>query len=180
MNRPREVVTTERRRRISQQPELEADTVRGTGKGGPPPDPPDPPERLTLPFAAFLVLASVATAGVALWLFFVTAFVLPAQDAAHIPMWRAIAVSFCAFCALSWGCVATGGRRALLRWPLLAISGAAIALGLFGVIDMLRRANESGDFEGYILLMGLILSGHGLAGVLYALRPGVTARLQVR
>ena len=45
---------------------------------------------------------------------------------------------------------------------------------------MLRRANASGDFEGYILLMGLILCGHGLAGALYALRAGVTVRPQVR
>ena len=133
-----------------------------------------------MPFAALLVLASVATAGVAVWLFFVTAFVLPALAPVQIPMWRAIAVSFCLFCALSWGCVATGGRWALLRRPLLATSGAAVAFGLFGVIDMLRRANASGDFEGYILLMGLILCGHGLAGALYTLRAGVTGRPQVR
>ena len=98
----------------------------------------------------------MATAGVALWLFFVTAFVLPAQDADHIPMWRAIAVSLCAFCVLSWGCLATGGRRPLLQRTLLVISGAAVALGLFG----------------YILLMGVILAGHGMAGVLYTLRAG--------
>ena len=114
----------------------------------------------------------MATAGVALWLFFVTAFVLPAQDADHIPMWRAIAVSLCAFCVLSWGCLATGGRRPLLQRTLLVISGAAVALGLFGCIDMLWRANASGDFEGYILLMGVILAGHGMAGVLYTLRAG--------
>ena len=123
-------------------------------------------------YAALLVLASVATAGVAVWLFFVTAFVLPAHDPDHIPMWRTIAVALCAFCALSWGCLATGGRRGLLRWPLLAISAAAVGLGLFGIVDLLRRAGESGDFEGYILLMGLTLAGHGLAGVVYTLRAG--------
>ena len=121
---------------------------------------------------ALLALASVTTAGVAAWLFWVTAFVLPAHDPTHISMWRVIAVGLCAFCALSWACLATGGRRALLRWPLLATSGAAVAVGLFGCVDMLRRAGDTGDFEGYVLLMGLTLAGHGMAGILYALdRP---------
>jgi hypothetical protein len=111
----------------------------------------------------------VATAGVALWLFWVTGFVLPARDPTHIPVWRGIAIGLCALCALSWACLATGGRRALLRWPLLAISGTAVAVGLFGCSDMLRRAGDTGDFEGYILLMGLILAGHGVAGILYTL-----------
>lgn len=127
--------------------------------------------------AALLALASIATAGVAGWLLFVTAAVLPAHDPGHIPMWRGVAVSLCAYCVLSWGCLATGGRWALVRWSLLAVSAGAIALGLFGIVDMLRRAAASGDFEGYVLLMGLSLAGHGLAGVLYALRAGQSASL---
>jgi len=57
---------------------------------------------------------------------------------------------------------------------LMIASIGAIALALHGVIDMLRRARGGGDFEGYILLMGAILTGHGLAGVLYALRAAAT------
>ena len=42
---------------------------------------------------------------------------------------------------------------------------------------MLRWANDTGDFEGYILLMGLVLAGHGMAGILYTFgrrRPSPT------
>jgi len=127
--------------------------------------------------ATLLALASVATTVVVVWLSYVTAFVLPAHDPERLPMWRAIAATMGAFCALSWGCLATGGRRAILRWSLLAVSAGAVALGLFGIVDMIRRAAERGDFEGYIVLMGLILAGHGLAGVLYTLRAGRIERL---
>ena len=127
-------------------------------------------------FAGALLLASAATAGVGLWLGTVIAFVLPVRDPAHIPMWRAIAVCFIAYSALSWGCLATGARSGVLRWSLLIASIAAIGLGLYGVVDMVRRAIGGGDFEGYIVLMGLILSGHGLVAAVYSLIAGALAR----
>ena len=128
------------------------------------------------PLAVLLLLASLATAGVGLWLCSIIALVLPARDPAHIPMWRAIAVSFIAYSALTWGCLATGARRGLLRGSLLVASVAALGLGLYGVVDMVRRASRGGDFEGYIVLMGLILSGHGLVAATYSLVAGAKAR----
>ncbi|HKQ56839.1 MAG TPA: hypothetical protein VJY35_03135 [Candidatus Eisenbacteria bacterium] len=124
-------------------------------------------------FAAVLMLASFATAAVALWLFAVTTWVLPARDPGHITMWRWVALGFSAFCALSWGCIATGARRALLRWSVLALSLAAIGLGGWGIARMLRETNGGAHFEGYLLLMGLVLVGHGLAGAVYAVRAAV-------
>lgn len=129
-----------------------------------------------MPFSLLLVLASLATTGVALWLFWVTATVLVVHDPAHIPMWRTIAVCFLAYSALSWGCVGASARNAPLRWALGATSVAAIGLGLYGIVDMLRRAQASGDLEGYILLMGAILAGHGTIGLIYSLLAGRSAR----
>lgn len=129
-----------------------------------------------MPFSFLLVLASLATTGVALWLFWVTATVLVAQDPAHIPMWRTVAVCFLAYSALGWACVGTGATNTPLRWFLAVTSVAAIGLGLYGIADMLRRAHASGDFEGYILLMGAILAGHGIIGLIYALLAGRTAQ----
>jgi hypothetical protein len=116
-----------------------------------------------------LALASIATAGVALWLFWVTTMVLPRHDPAHIPMWQTVAVCFLAYSALGLASVALGRRIAATRWWLGVTSVAAVGLGVYGICDMLRRGAASGDFEGYIVLMGAVLAGHGLVGLLYAL-----------
>ena len=123
-------------------------------------------------FGAVLVLASIATAGVALWLLMVTTFVLPERDPGHVALWRWVALGFSAFCALSWACIATGARRAALKWSVLALSLAAIGLGGYGIVQMIQQANRGAHFEGYIVLMGLVLAGHGLAGTLYTVRAG--------
>ena len=132
---------------------------------------------LVVPFGLLLVLASLASAGVALWLFWVTATVLPTRDPGHIPMWRTVAAGFLVYAASSWACVVAGKKSALLRWAVAVASVAAIGLGLFGVADALRRARAGGDFEGYILLMGIILAGHGIIGLLYALLAGQARRI---
>jgi hypothetical protein len=123
-----------------------------------------------------LVLASIATAGVALWLFWVTAMILPARNPDHIAMWRVVAVCFLVYAALCGASVAKGARHALLRWSVGFVSVAAIALGIYGIADMIRRAGGGGDFEGYIALMGIILAGHGLTGLTYALLAGRNVR----
>jgi hypothetical protein len=127
------------------------------------------PEGLAVSLNLLLILASLATAGVALWLFWVTSTVLPTHDPAHIPMWRGVALCFLAYSALSCICVAAGQGNPPLRWAVGVTSLAAVALGLYGVGDMFRRASTGGDVEGYILLMGIILAGHGITGLLHAL-----------
>ena len=128
------------------------------------------------PAGVMLVFASLATAGVGLWLFWVAAMLLPARDPDHVAMWRLVAAGLLAYAALSGASVATGARHALLRWSVGAVSLAAIALGLYGIADMLRRADAGGHFEGHIVLMGVILAGHGLSGILYALLARRTVR----
>jgi hypothetical protein len=133
-------------------------------------------DRFALPFRFLLGFASLATVGVALWLFWVTAFVLPARDPGHIPMWRTAAIGFLAYSALSWACLLAGPRNAVLRWLVLTISVAAIGLGFYGMLAMMRRAGAGGHFEGYIVLMGLILAAHGLCAIVYTVLTGRIAR----
>jgi hypothetical protein len=125
---------------------------------------------------SLLVLASLATTGVALWLIWVTAVVLPTRDPAHIPLWRAVAACFLAYGALSGACVAAGRGHPPIRWAMGATSVVAIVLGLYGIADAIRRAGPGGDFEGYILLLGFTLGGHGIIGLLHTLRTRGAAR----
>ena len=131
-------------------------------------------DRFALPFRLLLGFASLATVGVALWLFFVITFVLPSRDPVHIPMWRAVAVCFILYSGLSWTYLLRGPRHAVLRWAVLALSVAAIGCGIYGIVSMIRTADSGGHFEGYIVLMGLILAGHGLCAIVYTL---LTARI---
>ena len=127
---------------------------------------------LRAPFRILLALASLATAAVGLWLLWVMVTVLPTRDPGHIPMWRTVAACFFAYSGLCWGCVATDAKAALLRGSVLIASVAAVGLGLYGITSMLRRADAGGHFEGYIVLMGLILAGHGVTGVIYTMLAG--------
>lgn len=133
-------------------------------------------DRFALPFKALFLMASLATVGVGLWLFWVIAVILPAHDSAQIPMWRAVAVCFLVYSALSWAYLVRGPRNAVLRWTMLAASVVAMGLGLYGVAQMGWRAFAGADVEGYIVLMGLLLGGHGLVAIVYTLLTGRIAR----
>ena len=133
-------------------------------------------DRFALPFRLLLGFASLATVGVALWLFWVIAFVLPARDPVHIPMWRTVAACFLAYSALSWAYLVRGPRNVVLRWLVLTLSAAAIGLGLYGGVAMIRHAAAAGHFEGFIVLMGLVLVGHGLCAIGYTILAQRIAR----
>jgi len=124
-------------------------------------------DRFTLPLKLLLGYASLATVCVALWLFSVIAFVLPSRDPSHIPLWRGIALGFLAYCALSWAYIAAGPRNAWLRLLGPLASVAAVGFGIFLIVGAMQQASGGGHFEGYLILMGLIVSGHGLAAIAY-------------
>ena len=126
-------------------------------------------DRFGLPLKLLVLGASVATVAVGLWLLWVIAFILPARDPEHIPMWRAVAFAFFGYSLLCWSYLVVGPRNWVLRWTVTAASLTAIAVGLYGVIDMIRLGMAGGHFEGYIVLMGLVLSGHGLSAMVYTL-----------
>ena len=126
-------------------------------------------DRFGLPLKLLVLGASVATVGVGLWLLWVIAFILPVRDPAHIPMWRAVAFAFFSYSLLCGSYLVVGPRNPVLRWAVTAASLTAIAVGLGAVVDMIRMGMAGGHFEGYIVLMGLILAGHGLSAVVYTL-----------
>lgn len=122
------------------------------------------PSRLRL----WLLSSTLVTLSVALWLLWVTRTVLPMRDPAHIPLWRTVAVCMVTFAGVCAAFMAQGPNVTWLRWSVLVLSVAAIGAGLYGIVAMLQRAHTSGHFEGYVLLMGLILTVHGLAAIAYA------------
>ena len=118
------------------------------------------------PARAAFTLGAALTAGMALWLLFVTVAILPARDPGHVPLWRAVAAGFLGWAALSAWCLAHPPRRGVLRMLLVADALLACGLGLFAAIRTL--AGPAAHFEGYLVLMGVLLAGHGAAGLAWA------------
>jgi len=160
----REIVAEERRNGMSQH-EAEEVAVRRFGPAGP----------LAAQFGGFSLplkimvgLSSAMTIAVALWLFSVIAFVLPSRDPSRIPMWTGVAVGFLVYSGLCLAYLIVGPRQVVLRTVVLALSVAAIGLGAYGVQQMISAAGSGRHFEGYLLLMGLIIACHGIVALVYA------------
>jgi len=151
-----EIVAAERRQGMSEE-EAEEAAVRRFGPAGPLARQFD---GLSLPLRVMLALASLMTLAVAAWLASVIAFVLPRHDPARIPMWTGVAVGFVIYGGLCIAYLILGARARALRAIVLLLSLAAFGLGGYAVARMVWAPD--GHFEGYLLLMGLILGGHGL------------------
>jgi hypothetical protein len=115
--------------------------------------------------AAF-ALAAALTTGVALWLLFVTRTILPARDPAHVPLWGGVALGFLAWSALSAWCLARPPRGGPLRAMLIAFALLACLLG--GLVAVRTLAGSPAHFEGYLVVMGLLLTAHGATGIAWA------------
>jgi hypothetical protein len=165
-----EIVAEERRNGMSQH-EAEESAVRRFG-------PPGPLARefdgFSMPLKALLGLASLATIAVAGWLFTVIAFVLPRHDPSRIPMWTGVAIGFVVYSGLCIAYLVLGPRVRALQIVVLLLSVGAIGLGGWGVVQMLTA--DSRHFEGYLLLMGLILAGHGIIAFAYTAISAAIAR----
>jgi hypothetical protein len=114
---------------------------------------------------SILLLSSGALFAVALWLVSVTLLVLPHLDPAHLSMWRMVAVAMFAYATLSVF-VLRGSVSRILRGVVVVSSGVAVAAGSLAIASKLRASGEGGHFEGYLVLMGLIVAGHGIAAIL--------------
>jgi len=112
--------------------------------------------------AAF-ALGAVLTGAMALWLLFVTTAILPARDPAHVPLWRGVALGFFAWAVLSAWCLARPPRGAPLRALLFVIALTACVLGVFAAVRTV--AGDPAHFEGYTVVMGVLLAAHGAAGL---------------
>ena len=124
-------------------------------------------DRWAFPIKALFWGASVVTIGVAVWLMTVIAWILPSHDPAHIPLWTGVTVGYLVFSGLSITYLRLGPRRAALRVLVLALSICALGAAALGAYEMFRASRRGGDFEGYLLLMSLLLAGHGLVAIAY-------------
>jgi hypothetical protein len=116
------------------------------------------------PLRGLLAAAAVITVLVAGWLFVVTTWVLPERDPAHVAMWRVVACAYVLYAAVTIGYLTGGPHARLLKWAVLLLSAAAVGLGAVLVAGF---ASGRGD-EGYLLLMGVLIAGHGLVAFLDA------------
>jgi len=122
-----------------------------------------------LSLGLFLATGAGATVLIALWLLFVATFVLPARDPANVTMWRIIAGLFGGYSIMSVLVLDAPGRR-LRRWLTVGLSVAAIAFGGYAAVSTLRAASGGRHLEGYLLLMGVMVGGHGVVALTFALQ----------
>jgi hypothetical protein len=122
-------------------------------------------ERPTAPFAvlplAVLAAATLATTLVAAWLFMVSLTVLPVRDPGHVTTWILVACGCLGYALLS-GAFVLRGRR--VRWLAPVTGAASLAALLFGGFAI-TSSLQAGHFEGYLLLIGVIVGGHGLCAL---------------
>lgn len=133
-------------------------------------------DRCSLPLKALLACGAVATGVIALWLFTVISTVLPRHDPEHVPMWTGFAIGFLTYAALTLTFVVRGPRPALLPAVVVVLSLAAVAFGGYGVRSMLAAANNGDHIEGYLLVMAVVLAGHGLCALAYTTITAVIGR----
>ena len=107
---------------------------------------------------ALVIAAAIASAAIGAWLVVVILTVLPQRDPGMVVPWTLVAVGFLGYAGLTG--LAVGSRRpsAMLRRALLTASFAAITVGVVLIVGMLARTD---DLEGYVVLMGIVLIGHG-------------------
>jgi hypothetical protein len=127
-------------------------------------------------FRLLLILCSLATVCVGLWLIFVIVVILPSRDSGHIALWRWVTLGFFAYSGLTLLYLFRGPRATWLRRIVLFASSAAFAAGAYGIVNMIQVARSGGHFEGYIILMGLVLCGHGLTAIAYTFLAHRVAR----
>ena len=116
----------------------------------------------------FVAAVTVAVAG---WLFWVVNVILPQVDPMRIPFWTGVGFGFLGYGVLTWIYLMTG-RAAPFRILLAALSLLGVACGTFLVAAQFFRPPDGGHFEGYPLLMGTILSTHGVLLFIHAVRHG--------
>ncbi|MGE0352368.1 MAG: permease prefix domain 1-containing protein [Gemmatimonadales bacterium] len=127
------------------------------------------PAGLSLGF--LLAAGAGATALVVLWLLYVTTFILPARDPADVTLWRIIAGLFGGFSVVS-ALVLDAPRRRFRRGLTAALSVAAIGFGLLAALVASGGETGSRDGEGYLLLMGVMIAGHGMVALAFTLFSG--------
>ena len=114
-----------------------------------------------------LACGAFTTALIAAWLVMVLTTVMPVRDPAHIPVWSAIMLGVFVYSGVTLAVVLQGPRPALAGL-LALLSVGAVAFGAFAVRSMAVAARTGAHFEGYLLLMGIAVGGHGVCALAYA------------
>jgi O-antigen/teichoic acid export membrane protein len=124
-----------------------------------------------------LRLVGFATFAMAVWLVVTIVAVLPARDPAHIPMWAVVAVGSVVLAVLTM----LGTRRE--PGPdgsvVVALGVVAVAALGFGLVVLGSELTDSGTGEGYLFLIGLLLTAHGVLALAW-LAGGAGRRRQHR
>ena len=120
------------------------------------------------------LLAALGSSLVGAWLLVVTRTVLSSGDPGMIGIWTVAAVGFLAYAVFTVLLVLRDGRSPSLRWSAVALSVVAVAIGGYLIASMLA-ATEA--FEGYLLLMGLVLAGHGAVVLVREVAPAPGRRM---
>ena len=111
----------------------------------------------------------------AAWLAYALTMVMPARNSWLIPVWTAIAVGFVVYALLTVALVFRGPRPTLVL-PVVVLSFGAVAFGIFAIRAMYLATTTGGHFEGYQLLMGLLVGGTGVCALAYASLTATAAR----
>ncbi len=110
-------------------------------------------------FNGAVSLGALACGLVAAWPFVIAASVVPERDPSRVVFWNAVAVGFLGYALLTVAYLRLAPRSAAAAGAVLIASAMAVASGVLFAVPMLTT---SGDFEGYIVLMGVVLGGQGL------------------
>jgi hypothetical protein len=105
-----------------------------------------------------VLLGATACFGVAAWLFVVVGSIVRQLDPTRVPFWNAVGLGYLTYAALTAGYVVVARRSRLARLIAGGVSVAAVLAGAAFAVPMLLT---DGDFEGYIVLMGIVLAGQG-------------------
>lgn len=107
-----------------------------------------------------LRLAAWACFAIATWLLSVIILVLPRGSANQIPFWVGVMIFFVLYGYLTLRLI----HSRIGQWkPLLAVMVvAAIGAGAYALVSEMGKAAHGKDFEGYIILMSLVLIGQSL------------------
>jgi hypothetical protein len=132
--------------------------------------PPGNPHVALLPLRLLTVGAGLTTGLIAIWLLFVLAMVMPARDPERIPMWSAIAAAMSIYAALTLGFAAGTSAKAWIRVVIGGMSMLAVVAGAYGIAAMLTAKGRA--FEGYVLVMGIVLVVHGSSALAYVTLRG--------
>jgi hypothetical protein len=122
--------------------------------------------RWSAPLRGLLACGAFSTTLIAAWLVMVLTTVMPVRDPGHIPVWSAITLGFLVFSGVTLGVVLRRPPPALAGL-LVILSVGAVAFGAFAVRTMVVATRTGAHFEGYQLLMGLAVGGHGLCALAY-------------